>query len=135
MKSKYVIIIILLMTQIASTGQDKPKKNDWVMENLLGKVKTVKQICYEAIDKSGEIIKGRRIDNSLKENYSPPDFDNTYSIYNQSGYFELGYSFNADDTVDGKSSCKYDSNWNLVEYNSYDSNDVLQFIWFRRNIL
>ena len=90
------------MTQTANTRQDKPKKNDWVMLNLLGKVKTVKQSCYEAIDKSGEIIKGRRIDNSLKENYSPPDFDNTYSIYNQSGYFEAGYSYNAYESVDGK---------------------------------
>jgi len=112
------------MVHIASIGQSKPKRNDWIMENLLEKVKTVKQTCYKAIDKSGEIIKGRRIDNSLSDDYSL-DFENTYSTYHQTGHIEVRYGYNADDSLVGKSAYKYDNNWNLVEVNSYDSSNVL----------
>src|SRR4030095_5607010 len=70
---------------IATAAQHKPKKNDWVMERLLEKVKAVKQSCYEAMDTSGEIIKGRRIDNSMSNDFYF-DFFNTYTTYHRTGY-------------------------------------------------
>ncbi len=126
MTSKYVILILLLLNQISSTAQNKPRKNDWATENLLGKVKTVKQTCYRAIDKSGEIIKGIRIDNSLKKNYAPPEYVNDYTTYHKSGYIEVKYVYNADDSLLSKVHHKYDNNWNLLEVNDYDSNNVLE---------
>ena len=112
------------MNQIGSTGQEKSKKNNWVTENLLEKVKTVKQTCYEAIVKSSVTIKGRRIDNSLNDDYSF-DFENTCSIYNQTGYIDIKYGYMADDRLVGMTNYKYDNNWNLVEVNNYDSENIL----------
>lgn len=99
---KKVLTIILAMFCLASC-EKSTQKNDLTEEKLKGKVKSIREIPYEAVEKFGEVVKGDALGfgknlqitfnekgNKLEENSFNPDgslyYKATYKYtYDQQG--------------------------------------------------
>ena len=117
---KKIILAILSVLYLVSYGQlekKSEKKNDLTEENLKGKVKSIKETPYEAVEKFGQIEKG--------------DMLNTYftifTIYNKKGNTIEENDYNSDGSLFSKFTYKYDEKGNIIEKNDYDSDGSLNY--------
>ena len=109
---KKIILAILSVLRLVSCKQSE-KKNDLTEKNLKGKVKSIKETTYEAVEKFGQIEKG-----DVLNNY--------FNIYNEKGNKIEDNSYDSDGRLLGyKTTYKYDEKGNNIEKNNYDSNGRL----------
>ncbi len=118
---KKIILATLSVLYLVSYGQSK-KKNDLTEENLKGKVKSIKETTYEAVDKFGQIEKG----NVFYDRFSLL-FNSPFTIiYNEKGNkIEKNY-YNSDGSLKSKTTYKYDEKGNNIEENIYGSDGSLK---------
>lgn len=141
--------VLLFIVLILSFSSENKQQNDLERSNLKGKVKTLRQISYHAIDKFGEITKGD-IDGSGI--LAPGEYYNKYNdkgfltesiakyfdgdtlifqeIYTYDGYgneIEI-YQSNSEGEI-GKETHKYDDKGNPIELNRYYPVDSLEATW------
>ena len=117
------------------------KKNDLTEEKLKGKVKSIREIPYEAVEKFGEVVKGDALGfgknlqitfnekgNKLEENWFNPDgrldFKWTYKYDDKGNQIEEN-GFNSDGRLSFKSTYKYDDKGNKIEQNSFNPDGSL----------
>ena len=147
---KKIILVILSVLCLVSYGQlekKSEKKNDLTEENLKGKVKSITENTYEAVDKFGQIEKGDVLvdssavytddghfkiynekGNKIEENYYNSNgsliYKNTYK-YDEKGNNIEEYHYDEDGKFNYKYTYKYDEKGNNIEKNNYDSNGRL----------
>ena len=112
---KKIILVILSVLCLVSYGQlekKSEKKNDLTEENLKGKVKSIKETTYKAVDKFGQIEKG-----DVLNNY--------FNIYNEKGNKIEDNSYDSDGRLHSKYTYKYDEKGNMIEENWYESDGSL----------
>lgn len=103
--------------EVTETKNTVTKKNDLQEANLKGKVKSVREIDYEAIQEAGQIKKGKVLEGAESE------VSNVLTSYNEQGYlvgreyYNFGYSL--------KISYKYDAEGSMVEESQYNSDGKL----------
>ncbi len=115
---KKIILVILSVLCLVSCNQSE-KKNDLTEENLKGKVKSITENTYEAVDKFGQIEKG----DVLVDSSAVYTDDGRFKIYNEKGNkIEENY-YNSNGRLYSKTTYKYDEKGNMIEDNFYDSND------------
>ena len=105
---------IILATLSASCNQSE-KKNDLTEKNLKGKVKSIKETPYEAVDKFGQIEKG----NVLYDDYT------SFTIYDEKGNIIEENYYDSDGNLSSKDTYEYDEKGNNIEKNNYDSDGSL----------
>ena len=106
------------MLCLVSCNQSE-KKNDLTEENLKGKVKSITENTYEAVEKFGQIEKG----DVLVDSSAVYTDDGHFKIYNEKGNkIEENY-YNSNGRLYSKTTYKYDEKGNMIEDNFYDSND------------
>ena len=106
-----IILVILSVLCLVSCNQSE-KKNDLTEENLKGKVKSIKETTYKAVDKFGQIEKG-----DVLNNY--------FNIYNEKGNKIEDNSYDSDGNLSSKDTYEYDEKGNIIEKNRYNSNGSL----------
>ena len=107
--------IIILLSIIIYTFVSCKDKNDLQLRYLRGKVKSVTESCYHAVEKFGELM-----EDSLK--------DSTYSLFNEKGFFIERNAKSELYTKDKQRSryvYKYNNNNNLTSLLEYNSKDRL----------
>ena len=115
---KKIILAILSVLCLVSCNQSE-KKNDLTEENLKGKVKSITENTYEAVDKFGQIEKG----DVLVDSSAVYTDDGHFKIYNEKGNkIEENY-YNSNGRLYSKTTYKYDEKGNMIEDNFYDSDD------------
>ena len=115
---KKIILVILSVLCLVSCNQSE-KKNDLTEENLKGKVKSITENTYEAVDKFGQIEKG----DILVDSSAVYTDDGHFKIYNEKGNkIEENY-YNSNGRLYSKTTYKYDEKGNMIEDNFYDSDD------------
>ena len=115
-----IILVILSVLYLVSCNQSE-KKNDLTEENLKGKVKSITENTYEAVDKFGQIEKG----NVLVDSSAVYTDDGRFKIYNEKGNkIEENY-YNSNGRLIYKNTYKYDEKGNIIEENYYNSNGRL----------
>ena len=137
---KKVLTIILAMFCLASC-EKSTQKNDLTEEKLKGKVKSIREIPYEAVEKFGEVVKGDALGfgknlqitfnekgNKLEENWFNPDgrldFKWTYKYDDKGNQIEEN-GFNSDGRLSFKSTYKSDDKGNKIEQNSFNPDGSL----------
>ena len=141
-----IILVILSVLCLVSCNQSE-KKNDLTEENLKGKVKSIKETTYEAVDKFGQIEKGDVLvdssavytddgrfkiynekGNKIEENYYNSNgsliYKNTYK-YDEKGNKIEEYHYDEDGKFNYKTTYKYDEKGNTIEINNYNSDGRL----------
>ncbi|MCO6460036.1 MAG: hypothetical protein J5I59_01425 [Saprospiraceae bacterium] len=93
--------LLLMCCHTGNTSDDKVK-----ME-LQGKIKSVKEISYEAIDQSGEITKGQRS--------SPNWWKDSYTVFDKDGNATEEILYRADGRIWTKSIFHYDAQNRRIE--------------------
>lgn len=117
---KKIILAILSVLCLVSCNQSE-KKNDLTEENLKGKVKSITENTYEAVEKFGQIEKG----DVLVDSSAVYTDDGRFKIYNEKGNkIEENY-YNSNGSLIYKNTYKYDEKGNIIEENHYDSNGRL----------
>ncbi len=133
---KIILLIILSSLCFNSFAQ---KKNDLTKENLKGKVKSLKITKYKAIDKFGEIIKGKKEDayhilynekgNKTEVSHYKPngnlDYKGIYK-YNERGNLIEDSFYKSDGRLDCKSVYKYDERGSQIEVSHYKPDGSLR---------
>ena len=114
---KKIILVILSVLCLVSCKQSE-KKNDLTEENLKGKVKSIKETPYEAVDKFGQIEKG----NVLYDNFIFP-----FTIYDEKGNKIEENHYDSDGNLSSKDTYEYDEKGNNIERNWYDSDGSLNY--------
>ena len=112
---KKIILATLSVLYLVSYGQlekKSEKKNDLTEENLKGKVKSIKETTYKAVDKFGQIKKG----NVFYDGFSSP----FTIIYNEKGNQIKICRYDKYGKIDNKNTYKYDEKGNIIEHNTYD---------------
>jgi hypothetical protein len=113
MKTKVISILGFLFLIIGCSILET-KNNDLKDMKLNGKVKSITESNYEAIEKFGEIIKGER---SGTNEFS---FDRKL-LFNEKGNLIEEKKYKLDGNLDSKSFCNFDENQNKIERIFYDS--------------
>ena len=117
---KKIILAILSVLCLVSCNQSE-KKNDLTEENLKGKVKSITENTYEAVEKFGQIEKG----DVLVDSSAVYTDDGRFKIYNEKGNkIEENY-YNSNGSLIYKNTYKYDEKGNKIEENYYNSNGRL----------
>ena len=134
---KKVLTIVLAMLCLASC-EKSTQKNDLAELKLNGKVKSIREIPYKAVEKFGEVAKGDALDiigenlqitfnekgNKLEENWFNPDgrlFSKYTYKYDDKGNKLEENSFNSDGSLNSKYTYKYDDKGNKIESNLFNS--------------
>lgn len=121
MKHKIILSVLYLLVLAGCTKEDK--KNDLTEANLKGRVKSVRQIPYEAVEKDGKIIKGVIF----------PSFFSYHNHNNQVKYDDKGNKIeeNIYDEEELKHNSKYDSKGNQIEENRYFEGKLVEKYTFK----
>ena len=108
---KKVLTIVLAMFCLASC-EKSTQKNDLTEEKLNGKVKSIREIPYEAVEKFGEVVKGDALDRFGKK---------LQITFNDKGNKLEENSFNSDGSLSSKLTYKYtyDQQGNWIQKISY----------------
>ena len=110
-----IIWVILSLLCLVSCNQSE-KKNDLTEENLKGKVKSITENTYEAVDKFGQIEKG----DILVDSSAVYTDDGHFKIYNEKGNkIEENY-YNSNGSLIYKNTYKHDKNVNIIEECRYN---------------
>ena len=115
-----IILVILSVLCLVSCNQSE-KKNDLTEENLKGKVKSIKETTYKAIEKFGQIEKG----DVLVDSSAVYTDDGRFKIYNEKGNKIEENRYDSDGSLDFKDTYKYDEKGNKIEINNYNSDGRL----------
>ena len=115
-----IILAILSVLCLVSCNQSE-KKNDLTEENLKGKVKSITENTYEAVDKFGQIEKG---DVLVDSSAVYTDYGR-FKIYNEKGNKIEENRYDSDGSLDFKDTYKYDEKGNKIEINNYNSDGRL----------
>lgn len=99
------LIIFVIPNFILSCGN---LENDLLESNLNGKVKSVRETSYKAIDRFGEIQKGDIIDDEIL-------ISNYYSLYNNKGNLIDLINYEIDGSIYNKTTITYDKNNRVSE--------------------
>ena len=138
---KKVLTIVLAMLCLASC-EKSTQKNDLAELKLNGKVKSIREIPYEAVEKFGEVVRGDALailgenqqitfndkGNKIEENWFNSDgslFSKYTYKYDDKGNKIEQNSFNPDGSLSFKSTYKYDDKGNKIESNSFNSDGSL----------
>ena len=136
---KKIILAILSVLRLVSCKQSE-KKNDLTEENLKGKVKSIKEITYEAVEKFGQIEKGNVLyclsyftiynekGNKIEKNHYEFDGRLDYKVtykYDENGNKIEKNDYDSDGSLDSKTTYKYDEKGNIIEINNYNSDGSL----------
>lgn len=113
MKKQISFLIISSMFVFAAFAQKQ--NNDWMRMKLKGKVRSVKEVSYSAIDKPGETQKqkGKRTDSLA------------YIFTNNGNLTEL-QTYNPDGSLKEKINYKYDTKGNKIEENVFNPDGSLK---------
>lgn len=111
---KNLLYIIVFFSVIVFSCNNEVK-NDLQKWNLNGKVESIKETPYIAIEKFGEIVKGERGSFSIERNF----------IFNDKGYKIKTIFYNADGRLISRSEYKYDEKGNNIETFIYGSDNNL----------
>ena len=113
---KKVLTIVLAMFCLASC-EKSTQKNDLAELKLNGKVKSIREIPYKAVEKFGEVVKGDAL-----------GFEQILQItFNEKGNKIESNSFNSDGSLSFKYTYKYDDKGNQIESNSFNPDGSLSF--------
>ena len=113
---KKVLTIVLAMFCLASC-EKSTQKNDLAELKLNGKVKSIREIPYKAVEKFGEVVKGDAL-----------GFEQILQItFNEKGNKIESNSFNSDGSLSFKYTYKYDDKGNIIESNSFNPDGSLSF--------
>ena len=119
---KKIILATLSVLCLVSCNQlekKTEKKNDLTEENLKGKVKSIKETPYDAIEKFGQLEKG-------DVSYSV-FFPSSFTIYNEKGNKIEVNGYNPDGSLYSKTTYKYDEKGNKIEKNTYKYDGSLNY--------
>lgn len=140
MKTKLILFFILVTLISGCADINKSKKNDLAEMNLFGKVKSVKETSYEAVEKFGEIERGEKTVGVDSYYYLFDEFGNLLkkNSYDYVGNLKYGfeYEYEYDEkqnltfmgVASGRDQAKniikyrYDDNGNRIEEIGYDPN-------------
>ena len=111
---KKVLTIVLAMLCSASC-EKSTQKNDLAELKLNGKIKSIREIPYEAVEKFGEVVKGDALGG----------FGNLQITFNEKGNKLEENSFNLDGSLFSKYTYKYDDKGNKLEENFFNSDGSL----------
>ena len=128
---KTLIIIAISVILMLTSCNNHKIKNDLTKIDLIGKVKSVREISYEAIEKFGEISKGN-IEREGKEWWNEHEY---IKEFNENGYLTKVITFKSDGSFFGGDSWKYDKFNNMIESNilSDDGSVFSKRIWKYNN--
>lgn len=110
MRNYNSIFLLLLIPLLLSLTAGHPKKNDLAEMNLLGKVKAIKEVRYEAFVKSGKAEKGRYV-----------GWAHFYT-FNEKGNREEEVLANPDGSEGSKAIYTYDKKGNKTGVNTFQPN-------------
>ena len=141
MKKLLSTLLLIGMLVFVSFSPSAINKKDPTDLNLKGKVKTLTETMFKAVDKFGEIqkgeIQGKDIilfndkGNRIEYNYYNSDdgrlSENDIFKYDDKGNKLEKTSYNSDGSLAYKYTYKYDDNGNNIEYNRYKSDGSLMF--------
>ena len=119
---KFILIFLLYILSLtiilfSSCSTDDGVKNDLNEMNLNGKVKSIREYSYEAVEKFGEISKGNRI--------SEISGSDEYILFNDKVNNIERNIYNSDGSLDTKWTYKYDDKRNNIQENWYNSDGRL----------
>ena len=114
---KKVLTIVLAMLCLASC-EKSTQKNDLAELKLNGKIKSIREIPYEAVEKFGEVV---------KEDVLGIVNENLQITFNDKGNKLEENWFNPDGSLSLKYTYKYDDKGNQIEENSFDADGSLSF--------
>ncbi|MBL0191576.1 MAG: hypothetical protein IPQ18_09605 [Saprospiraceae bacterium] len=118
-KVNRLVILINIMVFLISCSHVK-LKNDWLKDNLKGKVQNFSQFSYLVEERFGKYEKGKR------EKLFGND-RNIQKKYDKKGKLSELNWYNLDGKLESKSIYKYDEKGNLSELNMYHSDGSLFF--------
>lgn len=114
---KQIIVVLTIVTfsfLIGSCSIGK-KENDWTELKLNGKVKSIKEISYEAVYRFGEIAKGKK--KGIPNSY----INDKYLLFNQKGNKIEEIEYKSDGSIKSKRLYNYDDKNYLIGKNSNKS--------------
>lgn len=117
MKTKTVITIGLISI-FFSCENTKNIENDLSLHKLSGNIKSVKETSFEAVERFGEITKGKRVG----EVFGKRDY---YILYNKEGNMLEDNRYKSNGKLSYKSTFEYNDNGKIIGVNDYNSNEVL----------
>lgn len=122
---KAFLIVLFISTSSCSLNK---KDNDWAEENLRGKVKSLSEISYKAVEKFGEIKTGNRERDSWSENDRLIIFDQKgnkieENIYASDGNLRKKYTFEYDNLGNLSKKNRYNFDGSLYEKHTYEYDD------------
>ncbi len=100
-----IALLFTVFFSFSSCSSDK-KENDWSKEKLKGKVKSLTEISYVAIENNGKIEKGQRVNEAMS------DFQNKYGEH---GFIIERNEYKSDGSLIGNYIYKYGDNDKIVE--------------------
>ena len=107
-KSLVNLSLILIMITMSGFANKKVNENDWVKDKLKGRVSSVTEFIYEAVENSDKIEKGERAkDYRFKSNFK--------SEYNKKGIKIIENQYQPNGDLWRKVIYKHDSNGNKIE--------------------
>lgn len=133
MKSGIYSLIIITFLLFFSCNNSNKVKNDIERRNLNGKVKSITENSYQAVEKFGEIVKGEKIVDFVNK-------ENRITSFNEKGYltedtslFHIKYKYNKQNKIieenygEGmKMFYKYNDKGFILEENQYQNKDLVQ---------
>ncbi len=111
-----LVWILPLFLMLSSCTKQNNKKNGWDELNLKRKVKSVTEVPYEAKEKNGKIIKGKRTGGF---------WDNCKYLFDSKGNKIEEYSYNLNGSLYDKTTFQYNTNGNIIKANIYNSDTIL----------
>jgi hypothetical protein len=106
----------------AQSCSNEEAENDWTRDKLHGKVLSFSEFSYKAVDRFGNIEKGKR-----ERAYTWKKDEQRKYDYKGNKIEENSY--NSDGSLDSKWTYKYDDKGNQIELNSYNSDGSLSIKW------
>ena len=122
MKTKMKYTIIVLVALFAQSCSNEKVENGWTIENLQGKVLSYSEFSYKAVDRFGNIEKGKRERNDSWDRDLQRKYDEKGNNIENNWY-------NSDGSLDSKWTYKYDEKGNNIEENRYNSDGSLYSKW------
>src|SRR5690554_8223792 len=148
MKTKMKYTIIVLVALFAQSCSNEKVENGWTIENLQGKVLSYSEFSYKAVERFGNIEKGKRElnyywdrdlqrkydekRNNIEENWYKSDgsLDRKWTYkYDEKGNKIESNRYYSDVSLDRKGTYKYDEKGNNIESNRYYSDGSLDSKW------
>lgn len=111
---KNIVLTIITLFSVFASAQNQ--KNDWQKVNLYGKVKSVREISYQAVEKEGTLEKGA---------ICAFGCGNILFSYDKKGASTEKNYYNADGSLDRKIIYEYDKKGNKIAENVYNSEEKL----------